>query len=109
MTCADVPRATAFVHDLIGASAQARDAAGGSMCAHRDALASVEPHDEVDAARLAITRATIADAMITYPPLPRFPELEDAGWSAIRQAIQGEISAAAALDHVQAVAEKVLT
>ena len=27
--------------------------------------------------------------MITYPPLVRFPEIEDAGWSAIRDALRG--------------------
>ncbi len=107
-TCADVPRALAFVHELVGEAAQARDAAGGSMCAHEAALAAVRPHDEIDAARLAITRATIADAMITYPPHPRFPELEDAGWSAIRDAIRRRTSARDALAAVQAVAERVL-
>jgi multiple sugar transport system substrate-binding protein len=108
-TCADVPRAVEFVNRLIGADAQARDAAGGSMCAHRDALASVRPADPIDAARLEITRATIADAMITYPPHPRFPELEDAGWTALRGAIRGEITARRALTSMQAVAERVLT
>jgi multiple sugar transport system substrate-binding protein len=108
-TCADVPRAVAFVHELIGRDAQARDAAGGSMCAHQGALAAVQPDDAIDQARLTITRATIADAMITYPPHPRFPELEDAGWSAIRNAIRGEVTTRAALEHVQAVADAVLT
>ncbi len=108
-TCADVPRSVAFVHELIGAASQARDAAGGSMCAHGEALAAVEPVDEIDAARLAITQATIAGSMITYPPHPRFPELEDAGWAAIRQAIRGELAAGEALARVQSVAEHVLT
>ncbi|HEY1739087.1 MAG TPA: hypothetical protein VGI86_10270, partial [Acidimicrobiia bacterium] len=108
-TCADVPRAVAFVHELIGREAQTRDAAGGSMCAHQAALAAVEPDDAVDEARLAITRATIAEAMITYPPHPRFPELEDAGWSAIRDAIRGDSSAIAALEDVQTVADAVLS
>jgi multiple sugar transport system substrate-binding protein len=107
-TCADVPRAVALVHDLCGAGAQALDAAGGSMCAHRAALAAVLPTDALDAARLDITRETIADSMITYPPHPRFPELEDAGWSALRDAIRGEITVNAAITSVQAVAERVL-
>ena len=38
----------------------------------------------------------IDDAMITYPPLARFPEIEDAGWSAIRDALRGLHSPAAA-------------
>jgi multiple sugar transport system substrate-binding protein len=110
-TCADVPSAVAFVHRLIGRHAQAQDAAGGSMCAHLDALSSVggAHADPIDAARLAITQETIAEAMITYPPHARFPEVEDAGWSAIRQAIRGEISTRAAVRAVQAVADEVLT
>ena len=107
-TCADMQGAIELVHRLIRADAQARDAAGGSMCAHRGALAGLEPSDPIDAARLEITRATIAEAMITYPPHPRFPELEDAGWSAIRAAIRGEVTARDALSRVQGVAEKVL-
>ena len=107
-TSGDVPRAVEFVQRLIGAGAQARDAAGGSMCAHRGALAALEPADATDASRLEITRATIAEAMITYPPHPRFPELEDAGWSAIRQAVRGEITARDALARVQEVADDVL-
>ncbi len=107
-TCADVPRAVEFVHRLIGVAAQACDAAGGSMCAHRQVLASVKPADPIDAARLEITRATIENAMITYPPHARFPELEDAGWASVRQAIRGEITAREALTTMQATAERVL-
>ena len=87
---------------------QAVDAAGGSMCAHRDALAAVEPQDEIDRRRLEITRQMIDDAMITYPPLVRFPEIEDAGWSAIRDALRGVHSPAAAARAIQAAAEQVL-
>ena len=63
---------------------------------------------EIDARRLAITRATIADGMIMYPPLVRFPAVEDAGWSALHRALLGELDAAAALDAMQAVATATL-
>ena len=46
--------------------------------------------------------------MITYPPLARFPEIEDAGWSAIRDALRGRHSPAAAARAIQAAAEQVL-
>ena len=57
---------------------------------------------------MAITRRTIAEAMITYPPLARFPEIEDAGWSAINAALRGELTAAAAVDQMQQAAEEAL-
>ena len=38
-------RAVALVTDLLGRDAQALDASGGSMCAHVDALAAVEPDE----------------------------------------------------------------
>ena len=31
--------------------------------------------------------------MITYPPLARFPEIEDAGWGAINAALRGTLDA----------------
>ncbi len=79
------------------------------MCAHRDALAAVEPaRATIDRRRLEITRQTIDEAMITYPPLERFPEIEDAGWSAIRDALRGVHSPADAARAIQSAAEAVL-
>jgi len=107
-TCGDLEGAVALVQRLLGAELQAVDAAGGSMCAHRDALAQLTPSSAVDRERLAITRRTIDDAMITYPQLARFPEIEDAGWSAIRDALRGRISPAEAARAIQMAAEAVL-
>ena len=107
-TCGDVDGAVTLVHRLLGAEMQAVDAAGGSMCAHRGALAAVEPDGDIDRRRLEITRQMIDDAMITYPPLVRFPEIEDAGWSAIRDALRGVHSPAAAAAAIQSAAERVL-
>ena len=58
----------------------------GAVSRALDVFAAVEPVDDVDARRLEITRATIADGMITYPPLADFPAIEDAGWEAMRRA-----------------------
>jgi ABC-type glycerol-3-phosphate transport system substrate-binding protein len=107
-TCGDLDAAVAFVQRLLGAELQAVDAAGGNMCAHRDALGAIVPANDVDRQRLEITRRTIDDAMITYPPLARFPEIEDAGWSAIRDALRGQQTPAAAAAAIQATAERVL-
>jgi ABC-type glycerol-3-phosphate transport system substrate-binding protein len=67
-----------------------------------------EPLDAVDAQRLLITKAAIAGSMLTYPPLVRFPEVEDAGWGAIHDALTGEIDAETAVARMQAAAEEVL-
>ncbi len=108
-TCGDVERAVAVVTTLAGFDAQRLDASGGNMCAHLDALASVEPADDTDRRRLEITRDTIDNAMITYPPLARFPEVEDAGWSAIQAALRGHRSARGAARDIQAAATEVLS
>jgi multiple sugar transport system substrate-binding protein len=109
-TCGDVDGAVALVTQLLGADAQAVDAAGGNMCAHEDALATfaASVDDPVDRERLAITGATIREAMISYPQLARFPEVEDAGWSAIRDALRGQCTPVEATRAIQQAAERVL-
>jgi multiple sugar transport system substrate-binding protein len=107
-TCGDRDGAVALVTELLGQEAQALDASGGNMCAHVDALAAVEPENATDRRRLEITRTTIETAMITYPPLVRFPEIEDAGWSAIRDAITGRLTAHDATLAIQDAARSVL-
>ena len=107
-TSGDTAGAAALIDRLIGAEASAIDAATGTVCAHVGAFAAVAPRDATDARRLAITRDTIADAMITYPPLERFPEIEDAGWGAINAALRGEIKPREAVERIQRAAEEVL-
>ncbi len=97
-----------LVHRLVGFGAQALDAAGGNICAHQAALRSVRPVDDTDRRRLDITARTIDQAMITYPPLADFPAIEDAGWSAIRDALLGRVDAAGAVAQIQRRAEMVL-
>jgi multiple sugar transport system substrate-binding protein len=106
-TCGDVDRAVALLQRLLGNELQTVDAAGGNICAHTEALARVAPVNDVDRKRLEMTRRTIDEAMITYPSLVRFPEIEDAGWSAIREALRGELSGRDAARTVQAAAERV--
>lgn len=107
-TCADLDAALELIRRLAGAEAAALDAAGGSVPAHVAAFDAVRPADDVDAERLRITRETIAEAMITYPPLARFPEVEDAGWSAINRALRGELTAEQAVAETQRAAEEAL-
>jgi multiple sugar transport system substrate-binding protein len=107
-SCGDVEAAAALLADLLGPDAQALDASGGNVCAHVGALAAVPRDGAVDDQRLDVTQATIATAMITYPPLDRFPEVEDAGWSAIHDALVGRLSPRDAVREIQAAATTVL-
>lgn len=104
-TCADVPRAAAFVQDLCSSETHRREP---GIPARVDALAAREPLDATDALRLAVTQETIATAMITYPHIAGFDAIEDAGWQAINAAIRGEIDAPEATRRMQAAAEAVL-
>ena len=107
-TCGDVAAATALIGELSTFEAHARDAESGTVCARVDAFAAVRPLDDVDERRLEITRATVEDGMITYPPLPRFPDIEDAAWTSINAALRGEITPADAVRRMQTSAEGAL-
>ena len=107
-TCGDIDGALHLLQRLCSAEANAIEARSGAVCAHVVTFAAVQPVDEIDAWRLEITRRTIADGMITYPPLARFPEIEDAGWSALQRALRGALDADAALAEMQSAAERVL-
>jgi multiple sugar transport system substrate-binding protein len=103
-TCADPDAAARLILRLGSAAAHAADAAAGTVPARTDVLDAVRPGDETDAARWSVLRDTIAGGMITYPPLARFPEIEDACWSAIRNVLVGRRPIPDALDAMQAAA-----
>lgn len=108
-TCADPDRAAAFVEALCSPEFQRIEASLGGIPARTDVLTAIEPTGGVDAERLEVTRATIADSMITYPPMERFPLLEDDGAAAITAVIAGTGTVDAATetiaDRVTMVAE----
>ena len=107
VTCADIPTAVKLLRLLTGREANALDASGGSVCAHVDAFAAIEPVNDIDRQRMAITRTTIEQAMITYPSHPRFPELEDVGWQAINEALRGRRRAVDAVAEIQRQADAI--
>ncbi len=107
-SCGDIDGAVDFVRELCGYEMQALDALTGSVCAHRDAFAAVVPTDAVDVRRLAITQATITAGMLTYPPMDRFPEIEDAAWLAIRALLLADSDAKTAACAMQCAAMEVL-
>jgi multiple sugar transport system substrate-binding protein len=107
-TCGDLQAAVDLVARLCSAEAGILEAASGGVPAHLGALDRHEPVDATDAARWAVTRATIDTAMLTYPPLVRFPEVEDAGWGAIHDALLGALGPEEAVARMQAAAEAIL-
>jgi multiple sugar transport system substrate-binding protein len=107
-SCGDLEGALGLLDRLLGPDAQGLDAAGGSICAHQAALAALAPASELDRRRLEITRTMIDEAMITYPPLVRFTEIEDAGWNALQAALLGRRSPAEATRTIQEAADRVL-
>lgn len=101
-TCGDLDAAVALVERLCSAEIHRVEASVGGIPARTEVLGSITPEDEVDAERLAVTRATIAEAMITYPALERFPQLEDRGSAAITAAaVLGEATLEQAADTIQ--------
>lgn len=107
-SCGDVGSALSILSELLDEPAQQVDASGGNMVASVAALATVEPVSEIDAHRIRITQDTIAQSMITYPSLERFPIIEDAGWRAINAAIRNHCSAAEAVRRIHDVAAETL-
>ena len=107
-TCGDLDGALRLLERLGSAEAHALEASSGAVCARTDVFGSIRGCDARDARRLEITRDTVAHGMLTYPPLARFPEIEDAGWGALRRALRGEIDARTALAEMQSAATRVL-
>lgn len=108
-TCGDLEGAVDLIERLCSAEFQSIEASLGGIPANTAVLDAVEPVDDVDAARLAVTRATIATSMITYPALERFPVLEDDGAAAITAVLTGSgtvaDAAATIVDRLGFVAE----
>lgn len=100
-TCGDLDGAVALVERLCSPEFHRLEASLGGIPARTDVLEALVPLDAVDAQRLAVTRATIAEAMITYPALERFPRLEDNGAAAITAVLTGDMGISAAVTLIQ--------
>jgi multiple sugar transport system substrate-binding protein len=107
-SCGDLDGALRLLERLGSVEAHALEASSGAVCARADVFGALRGADARDARRLEITRDTVAHGMLTYPPLARFPEVEDAGWGALQRALRGEIDARAALEEMQSAAVRVL-
>jgi len=108
-TCGDLDAALGLLGLLASEPTASLDARGGSVPAHAEVLEQISPADAADAQRLAITRRTIDEAMITYPALARFPAIEEAGWRAIHAALTGQCRAEQAVDRIQQAAQEALS
>ena len=100
-TCGDLQGAVALIERLCSPELHWIEASGGGIPARTDVLEAITPCDAIDALRLEVTRATIAESMITYPALERFPRLEDDGAAAITAVLTGTLSIPAAVEVLQ--------
>lgn len=107
-TCQDRGGALALLQRLAGPEGAALEVATGGAAAHVATFARASAFDETDRRRLEMTRAAIESQMILYPPLASFPEVEDAGWSALRDALLGNRTPEDAVATVQRTAEAVI-
>jgi ABC-type glycerol-3-phosphate transport system substrate-binding protein len=108
VTAGEPEAAVDLVTRLSGRRAHELDATSGTIPARADAFAAVEPLDATDERRLAVLRRTVAEGMITFPPEPRFPLVEDAGWGAIHECLKGRLGVPEAVAAMQRAAEAVL-
>lgn len=83
-TCADVDSGAALINGLLAIG------------------------DPVQPALHPVLDDTIEQAMITYPPHPRFPEIEDTGWRALSDMIRGTITPDDAVAAIHQRANEVL-
>lgn len=91
---------------LTSPAAAAIDAAAGVVPARLDvAVAGDHP---LDRRRSELLAATIADDLLTFPPLARYPEVEDAAATALAAALFADLDPATALAEAQAAAERAL-
>ncbi|MGB3409776.1 MAG: hypothetical protein WBA45_01160 [Microthrixaceae bacterium] len=106
-TCGDLDGAVALVERLSSTEFHRIEASVGAIPARSDVLDDLRPVDEVDAERLDVTRRTIAGAMITYPPLERFPTLENDGAAAIGDLLLGRTTIDSCIASISAAHELV--
>ncbi|HET8929870.1 MAG TPA: extracellular solute-binding protein [Acidimicrobiales bacterium] len=100
-TCGDLDAAVALVEQLCSAETHRIEASLGGIPARTDVLEAINAIDAVDAERLDVTRRTIAESMITYPALARFPLLEDTGAAALGDLLSGTADRASAVEVIR--------
>jgi multiple sugar transport system substrate-binding protein len=105
-SCTYPTEASLLLAHLTSRDSLAVEAAQGAIPPRTDVPIPVS--SERDTRRADLLRATVAQDMLTFPPLPGYPEIEDAGWRSLRAALVGEASVDEALTRVQAEAERVL-
>lgn len=87
---------------LTSPATAALDAAAGMVPARVDVPMPVT--HPLDGRRAELLRATIADDLLTFPSLERYPELEEAAAGALRGALLGRASPAGSLAFAQSMA-----
>jgi ABC-type glycerol-3-phosphate transport system substrate-binding protein len=103
---ADMEASAALLRHLISRETATRDATAGMVPVRHD-VAMPADHP-LDAQRAELLRTTVAEDLLTFPPMPRYPDVEDAAAASLRAALLGDCSIAGALDRAQRAAERAL-
>lgn len=110
-TARDVPAALALLRFLLNEESQWVEAQHGAFPTRQatvEALARTVTPGSVEAQRLEALKATIAEDMLMFPPLARYPMIEDNLWPIIQQAITGAISTSQAASDMRERAQTIL-
>jgi multiple sugar transport system substrate-binding protein len=106
VAAADMEASAALLRHLISRETAMLDAAAGMVPVCHDVAIPAE--DPLDAQRAELLRATVAEDLLTFPPMPRYPDVEDAAATSLREALLGGCSIADALERAQLAAEHAL-
>lgn len=91
--------ALALLHHLTSAESAAIDAEAGMVPARLDVAIPIQ--HPLDRKRADLLAATIAEDVLTFPPLAHYPALEEVAGALLRRALTGEISVDEALAEAQ--------
>ena len=99
---ADKTASLALLAHLTSRDAGVADAAAGMVPVRQDV--SMPSEDSLDLERAELLRLTVATDLLTFPPMPQYPAIEDAAAVNLRSALLGELSITDALAAAQRAA-----
>ncbi len=107
----NVSAALALLKFLLDEESQWLEAQQGAFPARLSTLRRLQAEQEPDslaARRLALLSATIAEDMLMFPHLARYPRIEDELWPVIQQAMVGGIAIQEATARLRSMAAEIL-
>ena len=96
------PEAAALLAHLVGPASARHEAERGMLPARADV--PLPASDELSVRRTDLLARSVAEDMITFPPLRHYPEIEDAAWPAVQAAMVGRVPVQQAAAEMQRIA-----